>query len=238
MGSWFRHAVNPESMDAADGSASASLSDDGAAGLALPTSRGGSLAPEDSGVPTDGDSDRSVGRPSEIVQLIDSIHLHLAEQGRSMEGLRTTVDRVAESLSALGSASERQVDLLAGMGPRIEAGATAAKKSEESLSELPRIADAQRETMVSVARQLDLLHGSAEQSVGALTEFRGSVAHLGEAGDASLAALRELHADLRDRETRFVEEYRRLAAKLVLIGWSFVGVAVVAMILALIGLFR
>ncbi len=233
MGSWFRHAVRADNGDAGDDGVSAlAVSDGNSVEMTVRPSPDG-----DGTRRRGGGSDRGSGL-EEMKELIDSTRTHLAEQTQSVAAIRAALDRVTESLARIASDSPRQADLLEGMASRIDAGASAAKKAEESLSELPRIADAQRETMVSVARQLDLLHGSAERSAGALTEFRASVSHLGEAGDANLVALADLRADLRGLEARCLGEYRRQAAKLTLIGWTLTGLAAAALILMAIGLIR
>ncbi len=233
MGSWFRHAVRTNGDEAADvGLSALSVSDDGGAGAAIRPSPDGDGARRRGGGP-----DRS-GGADEMKELVESVRADLTAQTQSVEAVRVTLERVAELLERVAGDSPQLAELLTGMAGQIDAGAAASKKAEESLSELPRIADAQRETMVSVARQLDLLHGSAERSAGALTEFKGSVTHLGEAGDATLAALSELRADLRGIEARCLGEYRRQAAKFALIGWTLAGIASAALILAAIGLFR
>ena len=108
------------------------------------------------------EKDRMEEAYTRIIDLVASIREHLELQDKRAERMAPTLERLAEGLADIPSASKAQVDLLSRVGDLLESEVERTKNLEASLSQLPHIADAQRETMVSMGRQLDVLRESGD----------------------------------------------------------------------------
>ena len=183
-----------------------------------------------------------INRPEEtyavINELMESIRKHLESHEERMERMEHFLDKTNAALEHLPEASRTHSDLLSAIQKLTESAATSATRAEEYLSQIPRIADAQRETMVSIGRQLDLLRESGDREMEALSGFQEAVTKLAEASGASTAALKEMHDDSVARETHLQEAVERQTKRLTLFSALAVSVAAIAIVLGLIALLR
>ncbi len=173
-----------------------------------------------------------------VVGLVESIQEHMESQGGRSERMAHSLDRLAVSLEGISGASKTQMDQLAGIGEELKSGTASTKRTEELLSHVPQMADAQRETMVSVGRQLDVLRQGNERGTESLVQLHEAIVRLSEATGASTTALKHMHVDSVAREERLTELLEEQTKRLTLFAWMAIAVAVTAMVLGLVALLR
>lgn len=173
-----------------------------------------------------------------VVKLIDAVQEHLASQADRSEMMARSLERLAESLAFVPEASRRQLELLSAISETVAADAACAKRVEESLSQLPGIADAQRETMVSIGRQLDSSRQTSDRIATTTDSLQQAVTRLGEATDASAKVTEEMHRDTRSNDQRVATLLQEQSKRFALFAWSAVGLAAVAAALGLFALLR
>jgi len=129
-----------------------------------------------------------------------------SNQGQRVEALLErsvhSVDDVRESLSSLG-------ETLSVVRQHLADDAVAQRKLHEVIAQIPRVADAQREAMVTLTRQHERLHEQSEQQYRALGSLNDAIARQQTTIEGILALLREGHqvAELRaDRTARLMEK--------------------------------
>jgi hypothetical protein len=169
---------------------------------------------------------------------VASIEQQLTSEAQRTERIADSVDRLSASLAHAPDAARREEALLSDIKALLEAGAASTRRVEEVLSQIPRIADAQRETMVSIGRQLDLLREGGDRGIDAMAEFRDAVSKLGEETGTATTVLKEMHADLvadDERLARLLEERTR---RLTIIASLAVAVAAVATLVGFVALFH
>ena len=236
MGSWFRGGVVPVRSDETHRQDMGNASGDGLSGRPPAVTTSGPLgAPEAPLARRDANPDRE--SDSAVVGLIGSIREHLEEQSRWMERVAGSLDRAVENVEGLPDASSKQLGALTDILAQMEADRDVAKHLGETLSQLPRMADAQRETMVNVARQLDLLREGNERGTSTLADFQESVSTLGEANRAMTASIKEMQVGADARDERLADLLRVQTGRFTLIGWSAVGLVGLGVVVAIVGLF-
>jgi hypothetical protein len=173
-----------------------------------------------------------------VVQLVESVQVHLEQQGERAELMARSLARLAESLQHLPDASKTQLEAMMSIGQRLEADGASVRRVEENLSQLPRIADAQRETMVSIGRQLDLSRQTTEKVATTMDGFQEAVTQLGDATTASSKALQEIRWDATAREERMAAILQEQTRRLTIFAIAAVGLAILAAIIGVIALIR
>jgi hypothetical protein len=109
---------------------------------------------------------------------------------------------------------------------------------EENLSQFPRLADAQRETMVSIGRQLDLSRQTGDRVGTTLEGFQQAVTLLGEATGASAKALQEMRRNSLEREERVATILQEQTRRLTLFSVAALSASIVAAVIGIIALLR
>ena len=175
---------------------------------------------------------------AKVVELVTSLQEHFKLQDERGERMARSLDRVAESLAAVPGASQNQLESLARIHEQLQAEIATAKRLEELLSELPHIADAQRESMVSIGRQLDVMRDRGDNSTAALSELHQTVSRLGEAAGASTAVLKSFHVESAAREERTAELLERQTRRLTFFAWSVTVLAALAVVVSVVVLLR
>jgi len=173
-----------------------------------------------------------------VVRLIESVQVHLEQQGERGDLMARSLSRLAESLQHIPDASKTQLEALISIGQRLEADGASVRRVEENLSQLPRIADAQRETMVSIGRQLDLSRQTTEKVATTMDGFQEAVTQLGDATTASSKALQELRWDATAREERMAAILQEQTRRLTIFAIAAVGLAILAAVIGVIALIR
>ncbi len=173
-----------------------------------------------------------------VVNLMDAIQKHLASQDERSDMMVSSLDRLAENFKEMPQASRRHLDLLSGISEAVQADAASTKHVEEALSQLPQLADAQRETMVSIGRQLDLSRQTSEQVAGTMEGFQQAVTRLSETTEASSKALQEMRWDATAREERVATLLQKQTRWLLVFAWSAIALAAIAAVVGLIAILR
>lgn len=173
-----------------------------------------------------------------VVDLVDAIEKHLASQVEHAHHMSQSLERLAEGVAALPDASRQQLDLLGKINESVTAGLTNSKQLQEGFSQLPQLADAQREAMVAIGRQLDASRDGEERLVETLQGMGESVAKLGDVTDSSSQALQAMRRDALARDDRIIAVMEQQTGKIAIFAWSALGLAAVGAILGLVALLR
>ncbi len=142
---------------------------------------------------------------NKVVDLVERIQDHMHTQDERSASMAKSLENIATTIGNVNGSSREQVDALRCMQEQMEADAAQSKKLDEQLSQLPRIADAQRETMATVGRQLDSSNQMQGKLNATLGEFQSKMTHLTEATATSTQSLRQIHQDTAAREDRVVK---------------------------------
>lgn len=236
VGHWFKAANHPDG----DGGGPGGIAELESASPRLRQAVKGVEQLQDPPVPQAGQVEMERERLDEaylrILDLIVSIRQHLELQDQRAERMAPTVDRLAEGLANIPEAARTQVELLSGITKHLESDADSAKRIEGLLSQLPHLADAQREAMVSVARQLDLAMEISGKQTGVLEEFGGALSHLGNLATESTAALGKLYAESTAKEERVARLITVQTRRLTLFCVAAIAVAATGVVLGLIAI--
>lgn len=173
-----------------------------------------------------------------VVTLMDSMHDHLASQAELSGRMDRSLVRIAEAVSRPAQAPVEQVELLTSISEAVTADAAASKRLEEALSQVPQIADSQRETMVSIGRQLEVAHSTNERVVGSMDSVESALSRLGDVTDASTRSAESLRQDSAARDQRFSAMVEQQTRRFTLFAWSAIGLAVVAVVIGVVALLQ
>lgn len=185
------------------------------------------------------DAERLAERHAVVIELVKSIRGQVELQGQRAERMAQSLDRLAANLERFPEASQAQSQLLSDMNKLMEMEAVSTRHTEELLSQIPRVADAQLETMSSMGRQLDLLRKTGDCGADKLARLEEAVGRLSEATGASTAALKDMGVDSAARQDHLADLLRELTNRLTLLGWLMMAVvAVVGAVLVFVVLIR
>ncbi|MBI1827138.1 MAG: hypothetical protein HY287_18100 [Planctomycetes bacterium] len=173
-----------------------------------------------------------------VAQLVESVGRHIEQQGQRTEQIAGSLNRLAESLAEMPTILRSHTDALSGIRDNLAGTADFTKRIDENLSQLPRIADAQRETMVSIGRGLEASRQSDERITTVLDGCHKGLSQLADATGASAKALQELRWDTASREERVAVIMRDQTRRFMIFAWSAMALAAVAAALGLIGIFK
>jgi len=173
-----------------------------------------------------------------VIKIVESVQMHLelhSERGESMAG---SLNRLAESLEHMPETSKAQVVLLSKLNHQMGVDGACVKRVEENLSQLPRLADAQRETMVSIGRQLDLSRQTGDRVGTTLEGFQQAVTLLGEATGASAMALQDMRRTASEREERVATILQEQTRRLTFFAVAALSASIVAAAIGIFALLR
>jgi septal ring factor EnvC (AmiA/AmiB activator) len=114
------------------------------------------------------------------------------------------------------------------MDQHLASEAATLKKLEDNLSQLPSLADSQREAMVSINRQLDTSRQSSQQLNSTLGEFRTGLGLLTEATGNTSKALERVSSDATARDDRLAIMLERQGKKFTIFATAATCAAVLA----------
>ncbi len=174
---------------------------------------------------------------SRVVGLVESVQNHLEQQGARSKEAADALGRLAESLAHLPDASKMQLAIVSRISEQMASDALIGKRLEESLSQLPAIADAQRETMVTIGRRLDASREVTERVVATLDGVNDSVVRVGEAAAATARALEKVRWDAAARDEQLAHVLREQTRRLTMCTAAALVLAFTAAAIALIALF-
>jgi len=121
-------------------------------------------SPEPSPLRTNGPVDRSAASAAEprraddrIAEFVASIKDHLEAQVQGSDVLVGALDRLADGLERLPSAAKDELGLLERINGDLASGIGTLKRIESTLAQMPKLADARREAMVTLNNELSRL---------------------------------------------------------------------------------
>lgn len=173
-----------------------------------------------------------------VVNLIDAIQGHLASQVEQSRNIAGSLERLAQGVSILPEASRQELELLTAISESVSADLASAKRLEENLAQLPQLADAQRQTMVSIDRQLDAARQADERLNGTMNGVGDSISKLREVADTSGKALQAIRWDASARDERMATLVQEQTKRITIFAWSAIGLAAVAALIGVIALLR
>lgn len=240
VGQWLRNmngaSSRPGGAEGVDGGRATSpikgvggdRGDTGRSGLDGPFGRGARAVETDR-------AEREVVRAD---QLLESIRDLLERQDRRAEQAAVELSTAGEHVAGLSSAVREQANMLGEISLKLEAEATGRQTLAQGLAQLPRLADAQRETMVSIARQLEAGREAADRQSAVLGELRQALEVLGEATRASAAIVERLRAEAVERDRRADERLDLLIRRVSMLGAAATVLAAVGLVLGVVAVVR
>jgi len=173
----------------------------------------------------------------ELAQWMEKIERHLGAQTDHTERIAQLLDRLATGLANVPARTQQQAELLTAIREDASIQVGCAKRVEESVSQLPQIADAQRETMVSIGRQLDLAREASERVAATIAENHEVLGKLGEATNASVKALQEMRWDVSARDAQISALLTEHTKRFTQFAFCAIGLAAIAATIACLALF-
>lgn len=159
-----------------------------------------------------------------VVGLVESIQDHMERQDQRGESMSRAMSALAESMAPVGDTAREQLRVLCEMNAQ--------------LGQMPRIADAQREAVVAIGRHMDAAGKTNERMSGTLDGFHRAVTNLGDASNASTAALRQMHADAAAREERMAGVLRDQTRRFTWIASMAIAIAAISAAISAVVLLR
>jgi chromosome segregation ATPase len=138
---------------------------------------------------------------NKVIDLIDAIKRHQQAQQERAAEVTDSLGQAASTLERIDATNRQQADQLAIIIEESRAGAQRTARWEDALGEFPKMAEAQREALAHVVRQLEQASRRDVELAGSLDSFRAAVQTLGDATTASSVALKDLQrASLEQQE--------------------------------------
>lgn len=184
------------------------------------------------------DAPRSKEEHDRIATLVSVIEKHLITQSERLESVNRALDRLVEAADRAPRAVEAYNARLSTISESVSALTAGIRRMEEGLMPLPQLADAQRETMVAIGRQLDESRQVGERASKNMEAFGQSLAELAEVTKASINESREARRDGATRGQQLAALLEDQTRHLKVFGSVLVAIAAVATIILLIGLLR
>ena len=228
VGGWFR--VGERGDGASEGVLGSNLRE--VEGTIVPSSRKAAARHEISG------RERLEEGFTKVVELVESIQGHMRTQDERTEKMVESLGDIAESLAKTPEHSRAQVESLEQMKQQMEGDAARARRLEENLAQLPGLADAQRETMIGVGRQMDELRISGESNATAVCSLGEAISGLDQSTATASDALREIQRESASREDRLTDLLRDQNRRLTLFAYSAFGLAVIVSLACLAALLK
>ncbi len=175
---------------------------------------------------------------TKVADLIESIQHHLTSQDERTQRITDSLQSIATSLADLPQTTQKQTEALDAIRQHLETDIAMHRRTEDALSEMPRIADAQRETMVSIGRHIDAVRQTQDDSAAAVGEVRGSVDRLESRATDNLTAIKQMHIDGAARDDRLTLIVQEQTKRLTWFAAAAIAVAAVAAVMGIIALGR
>ncbi len=171
-----------------------------------------------------------------VENLMDAIQRHMESQADRSERIACSLDRLAQSLSGVPETFRHQLELLTTISETAVSEQARMNRMEESLAQWPEIADAQRETMVSISRQLDAAREMDERVTSTINECRVAFGHVEEATTTSTSAVERFAATASASNERIATLMHEQDKRFRSFSWSAMVLAGIATVIAVISL--
>lgn len=144
----------------------------------------------------------------QVANLVQSIHGHLQAQDRRSAEISGALERLAETTQQISSVAEAQTQRLGDIASQLEAANDRARRWEQALMEYPRVAETQREALLSINRHLEASQAGDVRLAETMEGLRGAVASWGESSAASADTLQQW----KEAACRRDDDFRELVA--------------------------
>jgi chromosome segregation ATPase len=169
-----------------------------------------------------------VDRLSGKAELTDAVRQLLEGQNRGTERIAGTLERISTSLTTIAAASTSQLEALTAIRAGLAAQETQAKRLEEHLAPLPRLAAAQQEALTSIDGRLERTRQTEERTASALERFHQAVNALEQSTSQSSEAVRQLHRHVVVRDEQVLTLISRQTRRLTYAVCAATGAVLVA----------
>lgn len=173
-----------------------------------------------------------------VVGLVESMQEHLGQNAERTEMMAKSIERLADNLEALPETSRRQLEVLESIREEAAADTQRAVNIEQSLSQLPQLADAQREVMVTISRRMEESKDTDEKLSETLSGVRQSVELMSRATETSANAITMMRSEESERQDKIAKLLQQQTDRITWMASSAIALAVIAVILGLISLFK
>jgi len=184
------------------------------------------------------DAPRSKEEHDPIATLAAIMEKHLIAQSERLEAANRALDRLVEAADSAPRVVEAHAARLSTISESVSASTAGIRRMEEGLMPIPQLADAQRETMVAIGRQLDESRQIGQKASQAMEAVSQGLAELAATSKASIKESQETRQENASREQQLAMLLEEQTRRLTVFGSVLIAVAAVATIIALIGLFR
>ena len=171
-----------------------------------------------------------------VIELVDSIQKHQQQQDARAVEISSSLSTMAATLNAIDTTGKDQAEKLASIATELHVGNERSARWENALSEFPRVADAQREALSAVARQMEAVGQRDDQMSQSLESFQEAVTSLGDATTASGVAFSNLQMSTlenQERTTTLMKEQNKRFMMLFVVTLVLAGVAIAAGLIVL-----
>jgi len=173
-----------------------------------------------------------------VVGLVESIQEHLGQSAERTQAMTNSIDRLAAKLEHLPETSRSQLEVLESLREEVAAEAQRAINVEQAVSQLPRLADAQREAMVSISHRMEESKVTDEKLSETLSGVRQSLEQVGQATQTSASTISMMRNEELERQDKIAKLLQQQTDRITWIASAALALAAIAMILGLISLFR
>ncbi len=128
----------------------------------------------------------------QVIELVETIRKHQDRQDERAIEFSSSLTKMASALTEIEKGNHQQVDRLGSIAEELKAGNKRGDHWQEVLAEFPKAAQAQREALISVTRQMEAVGDRDDKMTGSLDSLRDAVTALGDATTASSVAVKNL----------------------------------------------
>ncbi len=175
---------------------------------------------------------------SRVVKLMDAMQEHMATQSQHSKRTTELLERLCESVTDLPDSSRQQLEMLTAVRESATADSASLRRLTEELSQLPPLADAQRETMVSIGRHLESTNDVGAKTNEAMAAVQQALTGVNESTVASTTTMRELWGHASGQNAQLSELLKKQAQQFTVFAWSALGLALIALAIGALALFR
>lgn len=172
-----------------------------------------------------------------IVKVMDNIQAHLAHQDDRSEAMVAALDKIVLGVADLPGLARQQLDVLTQLQELANSHQRSMKRLEGELMQLPRLADAQREALVSLDRRLADSRQTGERMVTTMDFFRGSVDRLSDSSELAAKRMEDFRWDASAREERVAKLLETQTRRLTMFAAAASVLALIGMVIGTIALF-
>ena len=153
---------------------------------------------------------------TKLSRLVDSMHRYMEMQDERTRRIGDSLADLSKTIAKIPEIAQAQQEQFTTIAQQLTSVNERAARWEKTISQIPNLADAHRDTLNALSNQIDATRNAQEQIIGSIDGFREAVNSVGQASNASTAALREIEAATATRDERLMallsEHNRRFSA--------------------------